>query len=139
LNDYRVVAFMLAAGLEPGRIDRPISQMDFAPTLLGLLGGEWNTPFFGRDILARADQPPRALMVYNKRNYSILEGSDFLVLSEAKPSAFRMSNTFRLDPAEITPHRVRIVNEGLGTLHAAERLLLERRYRESTGTVTAAK
>jgi len=139
LNDYRVVAFMLAPGLEPGRIDRPISQMDFAPTLLGLLGGEWNTPFFGRDILAPADQPPRALMVYNKRNYGILEGSDFLVLSAAKPSAFRISNKFRLDPAEMTPHRVRIVNEGLGTLHAAERLLYQSHYRDSEGIVTAAK
>ena len=92
---------------------------------------QWNTPFFGRDILAPTNQPPRALMVYNKRNYGILEGSDFMVLSEAKPSAFRISNKFRLEPAELTPHRVRIVNEGLGTLHAAERLLLERTYRDA--------
>ncbi len=131
LNDYRVVAFMLAPGLAPGRIDRPVSQMDFAPTLLGILGGDWNTPFFGMDVLAPTNEPPRALMVYNKRNYGILEGSDFLMISEAKPSAFRISNKFRLDPAEMTPHQVRIVSEGLGTLHAAERLLLERNYRDA--------
>jgi phosphoglycerol transferase MdoB-like AlkP superfamily enzyme len=86
---------MLAPGLQPARINRPISQMDFAPTLLGLLGGEWKTPFFGRDVLAPATHPPLALMVYNKRCYGMLEGDDFLVLSDKKPSAFRIVNQFR--------------------------------------------
>jgi len=131
LSDYRVVAFMLAPGLKPDRINRPISQMDVAPTLLGILGGEWNTPFFGTDVLAPINAPPRALMVYNKRDYGTLEGSDFLVLAEAKPSAFRITNRFRLEPAEISDHRRRILNEGVGTLYAAEQLLFDRRYRAS--------
>jgi phosphoglycerol transferase MdoB-like AlkP superfamily enzyme len=139
LNDYRVVAFMLVPGLQPRRISIPVSQMDCAPTLLGILGGEWNTPFFGRDILAPAEQPPRALMVYNKRNYGILEGSDFLMLAEAKPAAFRVMNKFRLDPTEMTPHHVRIVNEGLGTLHAAEQLLHAGNYRDSGSNIASAK
>jgi phosphoglycerol transferase MdoB-like AlkP superfamily enzyme len=131
LNEYRVVSFILAPGLKPRRITRPVSQMDIAPTLLGLLGGEWKTPFFGRDILSPTTQPPRALMIYNKRRYGVLEGSDFMVHSETGPSAFRVLDKFRQEPAQITPQHQRILNEGLGTLHVAEELLRERNYRDS--------
>ena len=131
LNEYRVVSFILAPGLKPGRITQPVSQMDIAPTLLGLLGGEWRTPFLGRDILAPTTQPPRALMIYNKRRYGVLEGSDFMVRSETGPSAFRILDKFRQEPAKMTPQGTRILNEGLGTLHAAEALLRARNYRDS--------
>jgi phosphoglycerol transferase MdoB-like AlkP superfamily enzyme len=131
LNEYRVVSFILAPGLKPRRITQPVSQMDIAPTLLGLLGGEWKTPFFGRDILAPTTQPPRALMIYNKRRYGVLEGSDFMVRSETGPSAFRILDRFSQEPTKMTPQGTRILNEGLGTLHAAEALLRARNYRDS--------
>jgi phosphoglycerol transferase MdoB-like AlkP superfamily enzyme len=105
--------------------------MDIAPTLLGLLGGEWKTPFFGRDILAPTTQPPRALMIYNKRRYGVLEGSDFMVRSEKGPSAFRVLDKFSQEPTKMTLQGTRILNEGLGTLHAAEALLRGRNYRDS--------
>ena len=69
----------------------------------------------------------------------MLEGSDFLVLSDKKPSAFRILDKFRLDPVEMMPHRTRIVSEGLGTLHAAEQLLHARNYRDSGGDVDGRK
>ena len=130
LNEYRVVCFILAPGLEPRRMNRPISQMDIAPTLLGLLGGEWKTPFFGRDFLAPTTQPPRALMIYNYRRYGMLEGSDFMERSETGSRAFRVLDKFRLEPTKMTPQGTRILNEGLGTLRAAEELLRERNYRD---------
>ena len=130
LNEYRVVCFILAPGLEPRRMNRPISQMDIAPTLLGLLGGEWKTPFFGRDFLAPTTQPPRALMIYNKRRYGVLEGSNFMERSETGSRAFRVLDKFRLEPTRMTPQGTRILNEGLGTLRAAEELLRERNYRD---------
>ena len=131
LNEYRVVSFILAPGLEPRRVARPVSQMDIAPTLLGLLGGEWKTPFFGRDILASTTQPPRALMIYNRRRYGLLEGSDFIIRSETGSSAFRLQDKFVKQFKEITPQGTRILNEGLGTLHAAQELLHKRNYRGS--------
>ncbi len=69
----------------------------------------------------------------------VLEGSDFLVVSEKKPSAFDISSNFRLEPTELTPHHTRIVSEGLGALHAAERLLHKRSYRDSGGDVDGRK
>jgi phosphoglycerol transferase MdoB-like AlkP superfamily enzyme len=131
IDQYRVVSFVLAPGLKPARMNQPISQMDIAPTLLGLLGGKWMTPFFGRDVLAPTGQPPRALMIYNKHRYGVLEGNDFTVSSETGPSAFRILDKFHLEPTEMTPQHTRILNEGLGTLHAADELLRKRNYRDS--------
>ncbi len=50
VDQYRVVSFMLGPGIKPGRMNQAVSQMDIAPTVLGLLGGKWTTPFFGRDV-----------------------------------------------------------------------------------------
>jgi arylsulfatase A-like enzyme len=112
-------------------MNQAISQMDIAPTVLGLLGGKWTTPFFGRDILSQTTQPARALMIYNKRRYGMVEGNDFAIRSEKGPLAFHIVDTFRLEPAEMTPRHTRILNEGLGTLHAADELLHKRGYRDS--------
>ena len=131
LDQYRVVSFMLGPGIKPGRMNQAISQMDIAPTVLGLLGGKWTTPFFGRDILSQTTQPARALMIYNKRRYGMVEGNDFAIRSEKGPLAFHIVDTFRLEPAEMTPQHTRILNEGLGTLHAADELLHKRSYRDS--------
>jgi hypothetical protein len=70
-------------------------------------------------------------MIYNKRRYGILEGSDFMVRSEKGSSAFRVLDKFSQEPAKMTPQGTRILNEGLGTLHAAEELLRGRNYRDS--------
>jgi phosphoglycerol transferase MdoB-like AlkP superfamily enzyme len=131
VDQYRVVSFVLAPGLKPRRMSQPISQMDIAPTVLGLLGGEWKTPFFGRDVLAPNAHPPRALMIYNKRRYGVIEGNDFVIHSETATLPFHVLDKFRLEPAEMTPEHARILNEGLGTLHAADELLRKRSYRDS--------
>jgi phosphoglycerol transferase MdoB-like AlkP superfamily enzyme len=38
--------------LQPQRVDTLTGQIDVAPTVLGLLGLEYEAPFFGTDILA---------------------------------------------------------------------------------------
>jgi phosphoglycerol transferase MdoB-like AlkP superfamily enzyme len=50
-------------GLEPRRVDGVRSQMDLAPTVMGLLGGSYEHTFFGRDLLRDGSQPGYALTV----------------------------------------------------------------------------
>ena len=50
-------------GLAPRRIDGVRSQMDLAPTVMGLLGGSYEHTFFGRDLLRDGDRPGYALTV----------------------------------------------------------------------------
>ena len=70
-------------------------------------------------------------MIYNRRRYGLLEGSDFIIRSETGSSAFRLQDKFVKQFKEITPQGTRILNEGLGTLHAAQELLHKRNYRGS--------
>ena len=53
----------MGAGLvEPARVDALASQIDVAPTLLGLLDLRYVSEFFGRDVLHDADVPASLFM-----------------------------------------------------------------------------
>lgn len=64
---YRIPALFLTPGdaLRGHTYDRLCSQIDLAPTLLGLAGIAATTPFLGEDLLARADKPGRAFVQHN--------------------------------------------------------------------------
>jgi phosphoglycerol transferase MdoB-like AlkP superfamily enzyme len=48
--------------VQPGRVDTIASQIDVAPTLLGMLGFSYRSRFFGHDILRDGAAHPRALL-----------------------------------------------------------------------------
>ncbi len=53
---YHIPMWIYApAHIAPGRFDRMVSQIDIAPTILGLLGMDYETEFYGRDVF---QQPP---------------------------------------------------------------------------------
>jgi len=76
----------------PARVDRLMSQIDIAPTLLGLLDFDYYSKFFGRDVLASPPQSDRAF-VANYQSLGYLRG-DRLVLLSPK----RKGEVFRADP-----------------------------------------
>jgi phosphoglycerol transferase MdoB-like AlkP superfamily enzyme len=60
---YHIPMIIYAPGfVAPGTVDRITSQMDVAPTLLGLLNFDYKTKFYGRDALAQPPGPERALL-----------------------------------------------------------------------------
>jgi phosphoglycerol transferase MdoB-like AlkP superfamily enzyme len=69
--------------VRPGRVERVASQVDVAPTVLGMLGGRYRTRFFGKDLLAPVPPPERAfLSTYQKLGY--LEGDRLVVLEPGR-------------------------------------------------------
>ncbi len=53
---YHIPMWIYApAHVAPGRVDRMVSQIDIGPTILGLLGMDYESEFYGRDIF---QQPP---------------------------------------------------------------------------------
>lgn len=50
------------AHIKPGRVDTLASQIDVAPTILGLLNFNYQSRFFGHDILREGRDHPRALL-----------------------------------------------------------------------------
>lgn len=85
VDDYRVGALLFAPKyLRPRRVRRVASQIDLPTTIMGVLGGPYRNPFFGRDILSsRAEaHEPTATVIYNKRRYGIVSERELIVLAE---------------------------------------------------------
>ena len=62
-ENYRIPLWIYAPGfIKPGRIDAVASQIDVAPTLLGLLNIPYLSNFFGQDILSEGRHHQHAFM-----------------------------------------------------------------------------
>ena len=67
LASYAVPMVFYAPGILPAgvRVDQLASSMDVPPTILGLLGGDYDSKFFGRDVLSSHARPGLAVMTHN--------------------------------------------------------------------------
>ena len=71
VNKYHIPLLIYAPSIiKPGTVDTLASQIDLAPTLLGLLHFDYESHFFGRDLLAEGNKPNRAFVGnYQKLGY----------------------------------------------------------------------
>ena len=66
LRSYEIpMMFYSPKHLRPGVVDTMTTQIDIAPTILGLLGLPYRAPFFGRDVLHAPPTHPVALFSHN--------------------------------------------------------------------------
>ena len=69
LLKYRVPVFVYSPGhIPPARFERLMSQIDIAPTILGLLDMGYSSKFYGRDVFRTSPTDARALVA----NYQTL-------------------------------------------------------------------
>ncbi len=113
LDKYHIPALIFAPDfVEPAVVDKTVSQIDLMPTLFALLGMEYDSHFFGRDVLS-GDYTPRAFIAtYQDLGY--LEGDVFTVLSPVN-----RCEQFRLAPTEENPYDMQPLPE-------TDRRMLER-------------
>jgi len=77
---YEIPLFIFAPGhITPQQVQTPISQMDIAPTVLGLLGLPYKAPFFGRDVLAQNTASP-ILLFNHDHDVSLYRDKQLVVL-----------------------------------------------------------
>jgi phosphoglycerol transferase MdoB-like AlkP superfamily enzyme len=75
LRQYEIpMMFYAPAHLTPGMIETLTTQIDIAPTVLGLLGLEYEAPFFGTNVLACAPCERVALFSHNHDVAAFREG-----------------------------------------------------------------
>jgi phosphoglycerol transferase MdoB-like AlkP superfamily enzyme len=81
LPSYEVPILFFAPKFVPSGVRVPTiaSAMDVPPTILGLLGFEYDSKFFGRDVLALGRSEGRALMTHNNE-VALLQGGELAVL-----------------------------------------------------------
>jgi phosphoglycerol transferase MdoB-like AlkP superfamily enzyme len=90
VDKYRIPVFFYSpAHVAPQRVDRLMSQIDIAPTLLGLLDFGYYSKFLGHDMLHTPPSADRAF-VANFQTLGYLKGNKLLVLQpKRKVDQFR--------------------------------------------------
>ncbi|HQZ02740.1 MAG TPA: LTA synthase family protein [Thauera sp.] len=78
--NYHIPLFILAPGASPHEVSTLTSQIDLAPTLLGLLNMDYVSTFYGRDVLSDEARPGRAL-IGNYQHLGLFDGKDLAILS----------------------------------------------------------
>ncbi|WP_462379345.1 LTA synthase family protein [Pseudomonas sp. Marseille-QA0892] len=82
--NYHIPLFIYAPKLiQPREFDGLASQIDIAPTLLGLLNMDYVSTFFGRNLLMDHPKPGRAL-IGNYQHLGLFDGKDLAILSPRK-------------------------------------------------------
>ena len=83
-ENYRIPMIIYSPGFVPVRqVADVASQIDVAPTLLGLLNVGYTSEFFGQDILSAGHRHPRAFMA-NYLTVGYLEGGRVVELAPGK-------------------------------------------------------
>lgn len=92
VDRYLIPVFFYAPKhIAPQRVDRLMSQIDIPPTLLGLLGIEYEGKFFGRDMLHAPPAGDRAF-VANYQTLGYLKHGRMVVLRpRVAPEVFRLN------------------------------------------------
>lgn len=79
--NYHIPLFIYAPRhVAPREMPVLASQIDLAPTLLGLLGVDYTSTFFGRNLLLDEARPGRAL-IGNYQHLGLFDGKDLAILS----------------------------------------------------------
>lgn len=79
--NYHIPLFIYApAFIEPREVSEVVSQIDLAPTLLGLLNFDYTSTFFGRNVL-RDDAAPGRALIGNYQHLGLFDGNSLAILS----------------------------------------------------------
>lgn len=101
---------------QPINISKMTSQIDLFPTLWHLLGWDYNSEFYGQNVLADHYQPRVFLGTYQKLAY--LKGDSLLLLSP-----HRKVDTYLYDKSKNLqiPHQLskKVINEGIANYQTA--------------------
>jgi membrane-anchored protein YejM (alkaline phosphatase superfamily) len=107
VENYHNPLIIYAPGgqVKPGRVRTLMSQVDFAPTLLGLMIWSYQSSFFGHDVF-KIDPEDAHAMLGNYQKPGHLEQNELVVLAP-KPEefAYRVSDTGEmLESIEPSPY-----------------------------------
>jgi phosphoglycerol transferase MdoB-like AlkP superfamily enzyme len=126
VDKYLIPVFVYSpAHIAPQRIDRLMSQIDIAPTLLGLLDFRYYSKFLGRDVLHSAPASDRAF-VANFQTLAFMKGDRIAVLQPK-----RKVNVYRLEQGRSympLPPDAALTDEAIAFYQLASHLFRNRLY-----------
>lgn len=130
---YRIpMMFYAPAHIAPERNDTLGSNLDLGPTLMGLLGVDYVSPFFGRDIKLVAPGEGRAIMAHNFSIAYASGGKVAAIIPGAEPRGYKM----RPGPKELIPSGEpdpETLERVIAITQTAHKMFYERRYHRGDG------
>lgn len=138
LPSYEVPILFVAPGLVPAgaRLDTLASSLDVPPTVLGLLGLEYQSKFFGHDLFHVDPAAGRALMTHNNE-IALLRGDLMAVLGLHESTALyrRSGHDAPFEPATATDATGRqLIEDAIAYYDGADTLYRNGGYRLAAGT-----
>jgi phosphoglycerol transferase MdoB-like AlkP superfamily enzyme len=139
LPSYSVPVVFYAPGIIPAgvRIGELASSMDVPPTVLGLLGGDYDSKFFGRDVLAPHPRPGLAVMTHNNE-IALMRGQKIAVLGlRGATTVYDVDATgaLRRDAAADSTNRD-LIEDAIAYYQTADELYRRGEYRFDRSTQT---
>lgn len=133
MPSYEVPILFFAPGFVPAGVRVPTlaSAMDVPPTILGLLGVEYGSKFFGRDVLALDRTEGRAPLTHNNE-IALLEGNYLAILGlRGSASLYRYDRTAEtLVPQSVAkPGNLSPIEDAVAYYEGADRLYRGGGYR----------
>lgn len=88
VENYHIPLVIYAPGgqVKPGIVHAVTSQVDYAPTLLGLLRWSYPSRFYGRDVLAMAAGESGRALIGNYQKLGLFQGNKLAVLKPVRQS-----------------------------------------------------
>ncbi len=102
VDRYHIPLFIYSPGhIKPEKVNTQCSQIDITPTVLDLMEIEYDSQFFGRDILDMKPEEGRAFIAtYSRMGY--LKGDKLVILDVKKKI-----NVYLIDPITFVPSLVK--------------------------------
>ena len=112
--------------IRPLRVESLASQIDVAPTVLGILNFSYDSTFFGIDVL-RDSHPDRLIPLNHNRDIGLFDGRNLIEIGFRKTSAQYVYDpvTHGQTPVAIDPERIK---DAIAIFQEAFELYHERRY-----------
>ncbi|MDR7371542.1 phosphoglycerol transferase MdoB-like AlkP superfamily enzyme [Flavobacterium aquidurense] len=137
LDKYRIPAFIYSPGKKPAECNKLMSQIDLMPTLFGLLHFNYQSKFFGQDVL-KSDYKPRAFIA-TYQDLGLIKDNVLTILSpkqqvkqfelKIKPKS-GVAPEFQIEYDEIPmqTERTDLVNETISFYQTASDMLKQKKY-----------
>jgi phosphoglycerol transferase MdoB-like AlkP superfamily enzyme len=112
--------------IKPGRVETLTSQIDVAPTVIGILDFNYDSTFFGIDVL-RDSHPNRLIPLNHNRDIALFDGRNLIEIGFRKTSAQYVYDpvTHSQTPVAIDPERTK---DAIAIFQEAFELYSERLY-----------
>ncbi len=127
IRTYEIPFVIYSPGhVKPGRVDTLTSQIDVAPTVLGMLNFNYDSTFFGIDVL-RDSHPNRLIPLNHNRDIALFDGRNLIEIGFRKTSA-----QYTYDPLTHAQRRVSVdperMKDAIATFQEAFELYSEGLY-----------